>query len=142
MKSIHIAEARYWKGTLEGNQCDIVLKNLDKLRTFVNEDCTEFIDALVSVKNVLEACCQSELKPNYKNTLDDFYMQSHNLLAKYKLSLTNKIHIINDHFDFYIKRNNKSIGFYSEEGIVSAHMLNKRLTRSNYWVKDIYSEKH
>ena len=70
-------------------------------------------------------------------------MQSHNLLAKYKVSLTNKIHIINDHFDFYIKRNNKSIGFYSEEGIESAHAaMNKRLTRSNYWVKDIYTEKH
>ena len=67
---------------------------------------------------------EAVLKPNYKNTLDDFYMQSHNLLAKYKLSLTNKIHIINDHFDFYIKRNNKSIGFYSEEGIESAHAIN------------------
>ena len=51
--------------------------------------------------------------------------------------------LINDHFDFYISRNNKSIGFYSEEGIEAAHAaMNKRLVRSNYWVKDIYSEKH
>ena len=66
------------------------------------------------------------------------------MFAKYKVSLTNKIHIIdNDHFDFYIKRNNKSIGFHIEEGIESAHAaMNKRLTRSNYWGKDIYSEKH
>ena len=71
------------------------------------------------VLSLLPICIETKLQEH-----DDFYTQSHNLLAKYKVSLTNKIHLINDCFDFYIKRNNKSIGFFREEGIESAHAIN------------------
>ena len=53
------------------------------------------------------------------------------------------MHIINDHFNMYIERNGKAIGFYSDECIEAAHAaMNKRMSRSNYVVKDINSEKH
>ena len=56
-----------------------------------------------------------------------------------KNEASNKMHIINDHFNMYIERNGKAI----DECIEAAHAaMNKRMSRTNYVVKDIHSEKH
>ena len=55
------------------------------MRQHVSLDCKEIIDGLEGIKMVLKNCCQSELNPEYKNSLKDFYKQSNNLLANYRI---------------------------------------------------------
>ena len=57
--------------------------------------------------------------------------------------LTNKIHIISEHFGDYIKLTGRAIGHASGQTIEAAHAaMNKRMEQSNYWVKDMLSDVH
>ena len=50
------------------------------------------------------------------------------------VQITNKCHMIMDHFEEYIRRNNRPIGYISDEVIEAAHaMMNKRMTRSDIY---------
>ena len=47
------------------------------------------------------------------------------------------------HFKFYFQSTGKSLGFYTDQLVEAMHQYtDKRLTQSNYHVKDIHSDIH
>ena len=67
----------------------------------------------------------------------------HILNEKFNLTLTPKFHIIESHLKFYFQRTGKSLGFYTDQVVEAMHQFtDRRLTRSNYVVKDIQSDIH
>ena len=65
------------------------------------------------------------------------------LRETYGISIPNRAHIIMAHVDEYIFLTGHSLGRVSDQVVESAHSaLNKRLERSNYWVKDLESDIH
>ena len=64
-------------------------------------------------------------------------------VGKQKTILTPKFHIIESHLKFYFQRTGKSLGFYTDQVVEAMHQFtDRRLTRSNYVVKDIQSDIH
>lgn len=134
---------KYFGGSLEGNQCDACLDNIEGLRECVNEKCIDVIDTLIATRDVLDTCRGNHLLPFWPQALQIFrekWLQMHKNLG---VTIPNKIHVITDHFEEYIIMTNKPIGRISDEVVEAAHAaMNKRLKNSNYVVKDITDPKH
>ena len=63
------------------------------------------------------------------------------LHQNFNLSYTNKIHIIEDHLEFYLDETNKSLGYYSDQLIEAMHAeADKILNNSGYKIKDLDSD--
>ena len=87
--------------------------------------------------------CFWSLKVNFRFAIENFRRDFLTLHQKFGISITNKIHIIIDHVEDYISKSGKGLGRITDQTVEALHSaLNKRLTSSNYWIKDINSEKH
>ena len=65
------------------------------------------------------------------------------LHGKYGLSLTPKLHILITHVPQYIMLTGKPLGYISDQTVDMAHQLvNRRMERSNYYVKSLTNENH
>ena len=68
-----------------------------------------------------------KLAPNYEALIDQY---------------CSSVHLLND-INNYFQQTGKSLGFYTDQLIEAMHQyVDKRLTRSNYVVKDITSDIH
>ena len=57
--------------------------------------------------------------------------------------LTFKVNLLGGIFKFYFQSTGKSLGFYTDQLVEAMHQYtDKRLTQSNYHVKDIHSDIH
>ena len=84
-----------------------------------------------------------KMAENYESLIDKYCSLIHLLNAKFNLSLTPKFHIIESHFKFYFRSTGKSLGFYTDQLVEAMHQYtDKRLTKSNYVVKDLLSDIH
>ena len=53
------------------------------------------------------------------------------------------MHAVKDHVEEYISKSGKGLGHVTDQTVEALHSaLNKRLSSSNYWIKDLESEKH
>ena len=83
LKSLHIILEPYHGGsTLEGNECNKVLKNLDSLAEVIPSQFSLFFATLMSFRDVISSCFGFVLDPYFKNVLarfrDNFQLLSSN----------------------------------------------------------------
>ena len=100
LASKHIVLEPYHGGqTLEGNECNKVLKNLDSLADVIPPHLSVFLDALKCFRDVVESCFGFVLDPNFKQALERFRAQMKFLKDQFKVFMTNKMHIICIHVE-------------------------------------------
>ena len=139
LKSLHITLEPYHGGsTLEGNECNKVLKNLDSLAEVIPSQFSLFFATLTSFRDVISSCFGFVLDPYFKNVLARFRDKFQLLSNNFGVSITNKIHIISIHVQQFCELTGKGLGEYSEQETENAHTVFDD-TWTRYKVKDCSS---
>ena len=135
-----------WHGkTWNGNELKKIMKEIPKLESNKNfpEDLKVFTKTFQYILNLDKGVSGRKLATNYEALIDQYCSSVHLLNDKFNLTFTPKFHIIESHLKFYFQQTGKSLGFYTDQLIEAMHQyVDKRLTRSNYVVKDITSDIH
>ena len=136
LKSKHIILEPYHGGhTLEGNECDKVLKNLESLAEVLPQQFSPFLVTLQSFRDVVSSCFGFLLDPHYKDVLAEFKESFKVLNRDFRVSVTNKIHIISIHVEQFCELTGKGLGEFSEQETENAHTMFD-VTWNRYKVKD------
>ena len=107
----HIQSEHYHSGEFNGNACRDILESLEDLATKVPDHLMIFVDALRAFDKVRKACFGEDLLDSYIDDIAEFeaaYM-------KLEINVTSKAHIIFEHVADFCGRNNKGLGFFSEQ---------------------------
>ena len=92
---LHLVFAPYHGETLEGNDVATLLKNLERLSEVVPEEFTDYLHCLACFKDVASSCLTSkQLMDNYKEKIDEFASAVYVLKTKFKMTISNKMHIV------------------------------------------------
>ena len=143
METHFISKEAYHGGELEGNQCEIFLKNCEKFVGILADEHKNFIDGFRVFKELNEAVCGKLLSANYKSVFKNFRETFMFLHTTYGLSLTPKLHIIFDHVEEYIDESGKSLGFVTDQTVEAAHQIvDKRFKSSGYFVNNVSNPAH
>ena len=119
-------------------------ENLDKLEECIPFQFTPFVDCLNHLDNVYTSCTGSILDPFHDQVIKQF-SESFNILHKqFGVTITPKVHIIQDHLiDFFKLNGGVSLKVTTEQlDEACHHFVKKRLNECNYFVKDVGSYKH
>ena len=140
LTSKHIVLEPYFGGqTLEGNDCNKVLKNLDSLMEVLPSKFSSFMDTLLAFRDVNDSCFGFILDPFYKQILAKFTDSYKKLREQFGISITNKIHVICTHLEVFFNLVGRGLGEFSEQETENAHSsFDSMLDR--YRVKDIQSD--
>ena len=102
-----------------------------------------FYDTFESLRKFKKACCGKKLKPNSIEVIKEFEKNMDILNEVFKVSYTNKIHIIIDHVPDYIREKKLSLGQTSDQVIEASHQfVNKRFQNSKYTVNNVDHPSH
>ena len=136
----HIVFEPYHGGqTLEGNDCNKVLRNLESLMEVLPQEFSLFMDTMSAFKNVIDSCFGYVLDPFYKQVLERFRTSMKKLNEQFNVSITNKFHVICVHLEEFCDLVSQGLGMFSEQETESSHSsFDKLLDR--YRVKDINSD--
>ena len=138
------------KQKFEGNQVQKILNNLVFIKQHVPSEFRDIVDVLEALKEVKDATFTSQLRycsprpaPYYRNVVKNYEEKCQHVLSKYKISITNKSHVICSHVPDYIEEKGLSLGRTSDQLIENTHCQTNRIfTRSHYYVKDLNSKAH
>ena len=88
-------------------------------------------------------CCGKKLKPNALKVIKEFENNMDILNDLFKVSYTNKVHIIIDHVPEYIREKKLSLGQTSDQVIEASHQfVNKRFQNSKYTINNTEHPSH
>ena len=139
LASKHIVLEPYNGGqTLEGNDCNKVLKNLESLEEVIPATFSSFLETLKAFRDVVDSCFGFLLDPYYKQVLSRFRSQFKRLQEEFNVSTTNKIHIICFHVEEFCDLVGRGLGEFSEQETENAHSAFDSMF-DRYRVKDIKS---
>jgi len=62
-------QENYHSGQFEGNECNDILKNLEKLEKYVPEEYAAFIEAFEAMNEVKKSCFGYKLSPDWYKTI-------------------------------------------------------------------------
>ena len=138
------------KKNFEGNGIKKILNNINLIEKEVPQEFSPFIDALDALKEVRHATygnklsyCSPRPAPYFDNVIKNFEDKYNILKDTFKVSITNKIHIMSEHIPEYIREKELSLGRSSDQLIESTHQhTNKIFSRSKYFVKNVSSPYH
>ena len=113
-------------------------RNLTTLREMLPTDLLPFCDTVESLKKFKKACCVKQLEMDVLLVIKEFAVNMAILHEVFKVSYTNKTHIIIDHVPEYIRENKLSLGQTSDQLIEACHQyVNKRFQNSHYKVNNV-----
>ena len=98
------------------------------LQNFISY-CSQFVDALRKLNEVIKSCFSYKLEPNYELKIRQF----ENLYRKLGISETLKAHVLFHDIPRFLSSRDHGLGKYSEQAIESAHALENE-TWKNYKV--------
>lgn len=99
-------------------------------------------EEIIRLKDVNKLVSCPVLPDNYKEVISSWRESWNQLFKNGQITETNKIHILNDHLEDYYDETGMSLTRTSDQTIESCHQfVDKVLRRSNYWVKDVLSDK-
>ena len=109
---------RYHGGTFSGNDCITLLENIDKLM-IESYNCSEygFINTFVALKRVVHACFGYNLRPDYKEKIQEFRLAVQGI----GIRITPKLHVIFHHVEDYCEAHGRGLGQVSEQASESVH---------------------
>ncbi len=151
VKCLSIVKENYHGKTFEGNECNKILKNCEKLKkgckkcaySFESESLDDIVSALEAIRHFIQDCGGKKVTSFWSQSIEEVRNTWTLLHTKYGITIPNKVHIIMDHVGDYIEATKKGLGCVSDHIVEAAHSaLNKRLVGSNYWVKDLESDRH
>ena len=134
LSKIHIKQKNYHNGTFVGNDCLKMFKNIDTLQQ-IAESCNMFViqkyvHILRCLYDIVISCFGMNLNPQYQYYIKKF----ENVYKDLGISVTPKVHILIRHVPEFIKKYNRSLGWYSEQTLESTHYNFLR----NCWEKQGY----
>ena len=136
LKNKHIVLEPYHGGhTLEGNECNKVLRNLESLAEVLPSPFYSFMSTLESFRDVVSSCFGFLLDPFFRDVLARFKINFLALHRQFNVSVTNKIHIILTHVQEFCEMTDKALGEFSEQETENAHTAYDD-TWNRYKVKD------
>ena len=124
-----------------GNNCNKLLKNIDKLRSVIPQDLETFVDVLEALMKVKEACFGAEADPEYKQIVKNFEAAWFEIYIEHDVWFTNKCHIIIDHVPQAIERTGRGMLGNSEQVVEASHAIFDRFWKK-YLVVDLESDIH
>ena len=108
----------YGQRGFDGNGCNMLLKNVDRLRNpSYNIGCVPFADCLSKFRGVVDSCFGTKLKENYVPMIAEFRSSFLSL----DINVTLKIHAVFWHIEYFCNVKKKALGYYSEQAMESAH---------------------
>ena len=120
-----------------------IFKYTDRLTQefFLPENLFPFVTCLEQLQLLNQGVSSVVLDPNYKVLIQNFLQSFEDLHEKFNDSYTNKIHIIESNFEYYLDSTKKSLGYYSYQLVEAMHAeADKILHNSGYKVKDLDSD--
>ena len=107
------------------------------------ESIKKILETLEAVKQFIYTCCSKEVREGWGDAIEDVSKTWSFLHEHYNIQIPNKVHIIMDHVGDYIEMTGKSLGRVSDQIVECAHSaLHRRLSISNYWVKNKETDVH
>lgn len=126
-------EIRNGSSGFNGNSCKNLLEKVDILRASCPIECLKFVKVLKDFHVVVKACFSATLHSNYKKLISDFKKSYLDL----GISVTPKVHAVFHHVEDFCSKNQKGLGFFSEQAMESVHFDFK-----NVWSKYEVSVNH
>ena len=136
-KQLCIVREDYHGKSYEGNECNKLLKNLDKLSEILPTSLSQFYDCFVAFRDAMGACMGFTLDPMYREKVASFEKSYQNL----NIPITSKVHIMIRHVPEFIERHKKPLGQFSEQVVESCHSKFDKLFKS-YCIKDIHHDNY
>ena len=137
--SLGISFEPYFGRTLEGNEVDKFIRNLDTLETLIPSDLMAFVDCMRAFSGVVDSCFGFELDPYYKDVVKKFSQSLKTLKTSFDVTETVKFHIIVKHVPQGIEMLGCALGQFSEQEVENAHSVFDRIWR-RYKVKNRNTE--
>lgn len=103
--------------SFNGNNCKILLNNLDWLRSNGNIGCMKYVNVFEKFNAVVDSTFTNYLKPTFKKDINDFRESYLSL----DISVTPKVHAVFFHVEEFCNKHNKGLAFYSEQAMESVH---------------------
>ena len=86
------------------------LDHLDDMENLINDKFIEFVDAFCALKVMIDGCFGYILDENYKQNIKTFEEKLMLLREHFELSITNKAHIVFEHFIPVIEKKKQGLG--------------------------------
>lgn len=122
-----IIRVAYRGGNMEGNQCRKLLLKLNLLEKVLPKSLHSYLKALKDFDRVRLSCFGQTLQAGYEQSIDDF----HKSYLDLKIPVTPKVHALIVHVKQFCKKNNVSLGPYSEQSSESVHADFKEIWKHN-----------
>ena len=137
LTQINIKQKKYHRGAFVGNDCIKMLKNVDRLQQIAEfhnmHIIKKYVHILRCLYDVVKSCFGMKLDVEYEKYINIFQ----NVYKDLGISTTPKVHILIEHVPEFIKKHNRSLGWYSEQALETTHYDFKR----NCWEKQGYKRK-
>ena len=104
-------------GTLTGNDCRKLLRNVDKLRAICPLHCLDYVASFSAFNDVVESCFGNELLADFKRCCYRFEA----MYKRLEIAITPKVHAIFFHVPDFCSLMNSSLGMFSEQTPESVH---------------------
>ena len=113
ISQLHIVREGYKGNTFEGKQCCQILNSIEKINfPFIFK---AFKAVLVAHRNLVSLCYKEILPRNYAEIVNELKMAYNVLVVKFKVSISNKFHIIFDHLIDYFDHTRLSLDTTSDK---------------------------
>ena len=142
VKKIKVAKSPWHGKVWNGNELNKIMKKIHILEKHVGlpEDLLPFTLCFRDLRSLIKAVGTKKLNPNYSSFIQKFCSSYQYLHNHFGVSYTPKFHIIKSHLNYYLDNTKKSLGHYTDQLVEAMHQhLNRIMTRSKYYVKDITS---
>ena len=138
----NLKRSDYDGNDFEGNQCDLIMNHADDLEYHIPDEHILFIEGIMATKKLIVAVSGKKLVGNYKEAITNYKYTWTKLMRKYNMNMTVKQHIIFNHVEAQCESTGVGLGFTTDQTVeTSHHVVHKRFTISNYYVKKIDSVK-
>ena len=137
LDSINVKKTDNQGGSLEGNDCTKMLKNIEKLENICPDMFRGYVDTFKKFNEVLSSCYGNDLTKDYKDKLEEFRSS----FLALNISVTPKVHAVMFHIEEFCEHSGTGLGPYSEQTSESLHHEWKK-TRSDYHVKQTSNPKY
>jgi hypothetical protein len=116
-----------------GNSCKTLLNKIDILRSGCPIGCLKFVRTFDNFRLVVKACFSTDLDPQYATHINNFK----NSYLDLDVPVTPKVHSVFFHVEEFCSKNQRALGFYSEQAMESVHYEFKK-----FWEKHKVKETH
>ena len=134
LSHICVYQKNYHHGAFVGNDCMRMLKNVDVLQHICElhnmHIMQKYVHIMRCLYDVVISCFGMKLNPEY----DTYIKRFSDVYKDLDISVTPKVHILIKHVPEFIKKHNRSLGWYSEQSLETTHYDFKR----NCWEKQGY----